>query len=72
MNKRIKKKRAKLNPMPCAFCGSKIKAEPWGIWWQVGCCKYYCNNPFFMLAKKKKYAIQGWNKQMKIMKGKEK
>ena len=71
MNKRIKKKRAKNNPVPCAFCGSKTQAEPWGNWWQIGCFYYHCNNPFFIVAKNKKDAIKGWNYQMKIMKGSE-
>ena len=71
MNKRIRKKRAKLSPMNCVFCGSKIKAVPWGNWWQVNCSIYSCNSLFFILAKKKKDAIKGWNRQMELIKKEE-
>lgn len=63
MNKRIKKKWAKLKPKPCPYCGSKVEARYWlNGWWQIQCDLFYCENPFYIVARGKKNAIKFWNK----------
>ena len=61
MNKRIKKKRAKLDPMSCPYCGSKVKVQSWHDGYEIYCFKYGCDNPYAVLASKKKNAVGIWN-----------
>ena len=64
MNKRQKKKKLKTQPRPCPCCGRNVRVETWGTWHQIGCWSHGCDYGVWIIAKKKRNAVKGWNHQI--------
>lgn len=47
--------------LKCPGCGNLPELRKWGPGYYVGCTRYACNVPYWILAADKTSAIKAWN-----------